>query len=113
LERIRQLELLLASGQMDDDDEPQSLLSPDAIRNATDIVLEIAQAGPPGPVGIFPTPVGGLALQAVGADYTVSIEVSDNPDESMLAKYAGIDVFHRETVRDAATAAAFLLTHAR
>ena len=119
LERIAKLQALsndpsVSGDDLADEDDPPHPLSQQASEAAIAIIQELASLDPARELGIFPTQQGGLALQTIGSQNTVTVEVPASGDiGGLLGKYAAFDTYHREILRDPRVAADFLVNNAK
>ena len=91
---------------------PVVVVSPDAEAATVAVFTQFALRPPPSAVAIFPKEGGGLRLQTVGDERAVLVDISATGTE-FLGEYAGDDVYHSETFRDAADAARFIVDSTR
>ena len=109
--RLRDLQRMIGSGYTDEDGV-QAALSEPAIDTALEITRQLEARSPSLRVAFFPLLDGGVRLQAVGAQLTVSLVVM--PDGvGMFGQYASSSAYHREEFNGPVTAATFLATSVR
>jgi hypothetical protein len=88
------------------------VVSPAAEAATVAVFTQFALRPPPSAVAIFPKEDGGLRLQTVGDDRAVILDISPSGTE-FTGEYAGDDVYHSETLRNAVDAARFIVNSTR
>ncbi|OBG25427.1 hypothetical protein A5673_09070 [Mycobacterium sp. E3198] len=92
--------------------EPVVVISPDAEAATIAVFEQFALQPPSSKVAIFPKEDGGLRLQTVGDERAVVVDISATGTE-FSGEYAGDDVYHSETFRNADNAAQFIIHSTR
>jgi hypothetical protein len=109
--RIDWLQEMIGEGVTDEDgdeDEAQRPLSPFAVRKTLEVIRHLADWPSASDVAIFPLPEGGLHLQVVGAERTVSLAIPPDEGKSLLGEYASRSTYHREEFDKVSAAARFV-----
>ena len=100
--RLGELRRIIGGGYQDED-EVQSPLSEFAIQTALDVTRQLESKPPQFNVAFSPMPDGGVRLQVVGVERTVSVVVTPDGRE-LLGQYASSTSYDREELNGAAAA---------
>ena len=109
-QRIYELRNIIGKGVVDNDDEDYQLpLNKFATAAALRIAMYLHGSPNVTDLAVFPLPDGGIQLQTVGVERTVSLTIPPKGNE-LFGEFASQHVYHRETLSDALGAAHFIAT---